>query len=120
MTAPANKQNSTYNERLANFAGELRDHVHDKKLLEEIHGAIQKMLASEGVTEAEIRNALQRQYDAGKLREESFELVQKLLDRIVLDGTTRHTDAAVNDPPETAAPAFTSTDVIPGGPNVKE
>ena len=66
------------------------------------------MLAAERVSEQEIRTALQRQYDAGKLRRESYELVQSLLDRIVLGGAAK---SAVASAPDSDS-GFTSTTII--------
>ena len=113
MTSSANNLKNTYSGRLAEFAGELRDHIDDEEMLQEIHEAIKGLLTGKGASEREIRRVLQQQHDHGLLREESFELVQKLIDRIVLDSTPAgDTDASV----ETADDHFSSTAVIPTVP----
>ncbi len=78
------KQKS-YEDQLSEFEGELRVHVNDEAMLQEIHSSIRSMLAGDGASENTIRNILQQQYDRGDLREESFQLVQKLIDRIVTE-----------------------------------
>lgn len=82
-TGMANSTEKSYEEQLSSFASELRNHIDDESMLQEIHLAIKSMLSGDGVSEQEVRDMLQRQHDNGELREESFQLVQQLIDNIV-------------------------------------
>ena len=69
-------------EQFSDLSSRLESQVDDETVLAEIHVAIKELLTNKGATEARIREILQRRFDAGDLRPESFELVQKMLDRI--------------------------------------
>lgn len=99
----------SHEEQLSSFASELRDHDDDESMLKEIHLSIKAMLSGDGVSEQEVRNALQQQHDNGELRDESFQLVKKLIDSIV----TEELPTATLVLPTDESDPFGSTTVIP-------
>ncbi len=104
-----NNTQKSYEEQLSRFASELRDHIDDEAMLQEIHEAIKAMLSGDGVSEREVRDVLQRHHDKGDLREESFQLVQKLIDNIVSEELPTATIVLTEEDED----PFGSTTVIP-------
>jgi non-specific serine/threonine protein kinase len=105
----ANSTEKSYKEQLSSFASELRNHIDDESMLQEIHLAIKSMLSSDGVSEQEVRDTLQQQHDKGELREESFQLVQQLIDSIVSEELPTATLVLPSDESD----PFGTTTVIP-------
>ena len=99
----------SYEERFSQFASELRNHIDDEAMLQEIHKAIKSMLAGDDASEKEIRSVLQKHHDEGELRDESYQLVQKLIDSIV----TEDVPTESNIPSDEDGDPFGSTMVIP-------
>ena len=60
-----NSTQKSYEEQLSSFASELRDHIDDEAMLQEIHVAIKAMLSGDGVSEREVRDVLQQHRDKG-------------------------------------------------------
>ena len=54
-------------------------------MLTDIREAVGSLLSSSIGSEAEIRRVLQERYDAGELRQETFQLVKSILDRFVTE-----------------------------------
>ena len=69
-------------ERFVDLQNRLESQVDDETVLAEIHVAIKELLTNNNATESRIREILQKRFDSGYLRPESFELVNKMLDRI--------------------------------------
>jgi serine/threonine protein kinase len=69
-------------EQFSDLQSRLESQVDDETVLAEIHVAIKELLTNNNATESRIREILQRRFDSGDLRPESFELVNKMLDRI--------------------------------------
>ena len=109
MSADPDKTDPDYAEQLAKLASRLQGHAGDEKMLAEAGVAMRTLLAGNGDSENQIRAMLQKQFDAGHLRKETYELVQNLLGKIV-------TEELVRSPlPASAAVAdelFVSTAVI--------
>jgi serine/threonine protein kinase len=105
----SNSTQKSYQEQLTKFAGELRDNIDDEAMLQEIHRAIKAMLSGDDVSEREIRGVLQQHLDQGDVREESFQLMQKLIDDIVSEDLPT---ATIVLSPDDSDP-FVSTTVIP-------
>ena len=99
----------SYEERFSHFASELRNHIDDEAMLQEIHKAIKAMLAGDDASEKEIRSVLQKHHDEGVRRDESYQLVQKLIDSIV----TEDVPTESNIMPDEDGDPFSSTTVIP-------
>ncbi len=108
-TGMANSTEKSYEEQLSSFASELRNHIDDESMLQEIHLAIKSMLSGDGVSEREVRDTLQRQHDNGELRDESFQLVQQLIDKIVSEDLPTATIVLPTDESD----PFGATTVIP-------
>ncbi len=85
MNAKSDKLGQPYSEQLTEFAQKLQKQIADEDLLDDIHGAIEDLLWDNEGIEADIRRILREQHAAGNLRDETFELVQRMLDRMVTD-----------------------------------
>ena len=82
MSAETNNDSSTYEEQLSDLESRLEGHQNDEALLAELGRAMRQLLSRNGDSEAHIREILERQFDQGNLRPESYELVQELLTRV--------------------------------------
>ena len=85
MSANSDNLQRSYSEQLSDLDSCLGSTFDDEAVLAEIHVAIKGLLTNNGDSEARIRAILQKRLDAGDLRPESFELVQKMLDRILTE-----------------------------------
>ncbi len=81
MNANFDKIERSYPEELSEFAEQLHEQIADESLLDDIHSAVQSLLSGNGDSEADIRRILREQYQTGNLRDETFELVQRMLER---------------------------------------
>ncbi len=81
MNANFDKLERSYPAELSEFAEQLQEQIADESLLDDIHSAVQALLSGNGNIEADIRRILQEQRRAGNLRDETFELAQRMLDR---------------------------------------
>jgi hypothetical protein len=103
-------------EQFSDLQNRLASQVTDETVLAEIHVALKELLTNSSATEARIREILKRRFDAGDLRPESFELVQKMLDRI--NAEKAPTPAAVGaatlviDSPTAGDVPYVDTEVI--------
>ncbi len=98
-TANDNSDAKSYAEQLSTLESRLQGQASDEAMLAELGVAMRSLLSTNGESEVHIRNLLQKQYVDGNLRQETFELVQNLLGRIV-------TEEAVRSPlPESSAMA---------------
>jgi serine/threonine protein kinase len=89
----------------------------DETVLAEIHVAIKELLTNSSATEGRIREVLQRRFEAGELRQESFELVQKMLDRISAEKNPAPAAAGaatlvINSPSAPGEMPYVDTEVI--------
>ena len=119
MSANADKKDSAYERQLAELETSLRRHENDESMLGEVGLAIRNLLAGNGESEAHIRQLLEREHDEGRLRPETYELVERLLAKIVAEQPADAADVAsagravdtvdfdptVTDAVETAPPA---------------
>lgn len=85
MTAETDKIRDTFDDQLASFNDRLEASPDDVDMLTDIRQGIGSLLASNDGNEAEIRRVLQDRFDSGSLREETYQLVKSMLDRIVSD-----------------------------------
>lgn len=92
MSAKPDNLKLTDTEQFSDLASRLQNQVNDESVLAEIHVAIKELLSNNSATEARIREILQRRYDSGDLRPETFELVHKMLDRIRSANVARAND----------------------------
>lgn len=85
MNAESDKIRDTFADRLASFEDQLEAKADDVEMLADIQDGIAGLLSSDGNSEAEIRRILQERYEAGSLRNETFQLVKSMLDRYVTE-----------------------------------
>ncbi len=83
MSANSDNLKPSDSVQLADFESRLGKSVDDETVLAEIHVAIKELVSKNDGSEVRIREALQKRFESGDLRPESFELVQKMLDRIL-------------------------------------
>ena len=88
MSANSDNLQRSYSDQLSDFEDRLGSQFHDEAVLAEIHVAIKGLLSRNGASEAVIREVLQKRFASGDLRPESFELVQKMLDRILSENAS--------------------------------
>lgn len=74
---------------LASLESRLHGHANDEQMLVEVGAAMRAMLSGSGESEDQIRSLLQKQFDDGRLRKETYELVQNLLGQIVTEELAR-------------------------------
>ncbi len=110
MSANSDNLQRSYSDQLSDFESRLGSQFDDEAVLAEIHVAIKGLLTKNGASEAVIREVLQRRFEAGDLRPESFELVQKMLDRILSENAS--IPPVVNTPAPTEEVPYVDTEVI--------
>ncbi|MGI9237773.1 MAG: protein kinase domain-containing protein [Woeseiaceae bacterium] len=103
MTTESDMKLDTLGDQLDNFEDRLAASADDVALLADVQRGITGLLASNGGNEAEIRRVLQERYEAGALRQETFQLVKSMLDRFASDDAV--TSASGVPPAETESPA---------------
>ncbi|MDH5346131.1 MAG: serine/threonine protein kinase, partial [Gammaproteobacteria bacterium] len=97
MSAGQQKQ-ATYEEQLSALESRLKVQQQDEAMLGDVGLVIRRLLARNGGSEAHIRQILERQFDQGNLRRESYELVEKLLGKIVAEGVPHRPEPVVETP----------------------
>jgi hypothetical protein len=106
MGAKLNTDTGTYEEQLSALESRLKGHDQDESMLGDVGLAIRNLLARNGGSESHIRQILERQFDQGNLRRETYELVEKLLGKIVAEGGTS------SPGPDSAEEPYVDTAVI--------
>jgi serine/threonine protein kinase len=131
MIAESDSLRTTFADQLSSFDDKLASKADDVEMLAEIRAGIARLLESSSDNEATIRGVLQEQYDNGRLRKETFQLVKSMLDHYITEQAPTSPDAIratkpVAEPPAVAprpaasgaspaaADRFSDTDVIPG------
>ena len=90
MSTEEHKKNAqSYEEQLSSLESRLQGHAGDEEMLADLGMAMRSLLSSDGETEPHIRATLQKQFDDGNLRKETYELVQNLLGKIVTEEIAR-------------------------------
>ena len=89
MSAESDNKSLDYTDQLAKLENRLQGHASDKEMLAELGAAMRPLLSGNGESEKHIRAMLQKQFDAGNLRQETYELVQNLLGQIVTEELVR-------------------------------
>ena len=124
MSAESEKIRASLTEQLTDLDAGLGATVDDVDMLADMQQGISRLLYDNHIAESEIRKVLQEQYEAGKLRKETYQLVKSMLDHY--DGKPPATKPAAPPAaaaPDVAAPAsashervddvFSSTTVLP-------
>lgn len=109
MSPKLDSLESTYSDQLTDFESTLRHTMDDESLLQDVFQAIRALLKDHRDSETDIRKILNDRFEAGHLREETYRVVQRMLDNIVSDFVATYpgsdSDAEQRD--------FAETDVIP-------
>jgi len=88
MNARSDNVESPRSRQLKEFTERLQKEIADEDLLDDIHGVLEDLLWEDESVSVDIRRILHEQHKAGNLRDETLELVQRMLDRMV----TKHVD----------------------------
>jgi serine/threonine protein kinase len=111
MSANLDSIEQSFSDQLSTFDSKIKMQEDNASLLNEIHASLTVLLAQSGDHDDEIREILQKRYNAGKLRLETYQLVRNVLDRVVIESMTTMPDAAEH---EDTDDSYRSTTVIEG------
>jgi serine/threonine protein kinase len=111
MSANLDSIEQSFSDQLSRFDSKLRTQEDNASLLNEIHASLTALFARSGDHDDEIREILQKRYNAGKLRLETYQLVRNVLDRVVIESMTTMPDAIDH---EDTDDSYRSTTVIEG------
>jgi serine/threonine protein kinase len=99
MNDPRN--NSDYETQLTDLENRLNSPAKEEEMLGEVGVAMRQLLAENDGSEGRIRQILDRQFDQGNLRKESYELVEKLLSKLAAESEKPDPAETVADEPYT-------------------
>ena len=105
MSANLPETEQTFSDRLDEFDRRIKAQDDTGQLVEEIHATITILMTKSGSDEDRMRDLLQRRYNAGKLRLETYQLVRDVLDRVASESMATMPEALDDD-------AFSRTAVI--------
>lgn len=109
MSANLPETEQTFSDRLDAFDRRIKAQDDTGQLVEEIHATITILMTKSGSDEDRMRDLLQKRYNAGKLRLETYQLVRDVLDRVASESMATMPEALDDD-------VFSRTTVIsPGG-----
>ena len=74
-----------YENQLLDFESQLRHTMDDESLLQDVFAAIRGLLKEKRGSESDIRKILHDRFEAGKLRQDTFQVVERMLDRVLSD-----------------------------------
>ncbi|MGH8222377.1 MAG: serine/threonine-protein kinase, partial [Woeseiaceae bacterium] len=112
MASSSDSSTTSYEEQLSALERRLHAQIDDETTVQDLHSAISTLLSNGHDAETDIRAVLRRRFAAGQMREETYQLVQQILDRIVTEDVATFPDASAaatgdEDP-------FSDTTVLPG------
>lgn len=108
MSSDDNSLPRPYAERLTDFESRLRSTMDDRSLQQDVYRVIRSLLSDHQDSESDIRKILLARFESGQLREETFRLVQGMLNRIVTEDLD-----TLSGIPGAQPQAFADTDVLP-------
>ena len=117
MSATLDSIEKSFSDQLTRFDSKISTQKDNASLLNEIHASLTVLLAQSGDHDEEIREILQKRYNAGKLRLETYQLVRNVLDRVVIESMTTMPDAVDH---EDTDDSYRKTTVIEGAAPDKE
>jgi hypothetical protein len=111
MSTGSEKAKSPFDKQLEALAQMLDAQITNESVVRDIHTAFSTLLANDGNAERDIRAILLRQYSTGQLRNETYQLVQQILNRIV----SEHVETLPGDSSRDAhdQDPFRDTTIIP-------
>ena len=106
MSSEKESLEQTYSDQLVDLESQLKHTMDDESLLQDVFRAIRELLKDHRESESDIRRILHDRFEAGQLREETFQVVQRMLDNVVSDfvATLPGAEPGVD---------FADTDVLP-------
>ena len=105
MSANLPETERTFSDRLDEFDRRIKAQDDTGQLVEEIHATITILMTKSGSDEDRMRDLLQKRYNAGKLRLETYQLVRDVLDRVASESMATMPEALDDT-------AFTKTSVL--------
>ena len=93
MSANLDSIEQSFSDQLSKFDAKIKTQEDNASLLNEIHASLTVLIAQSGDHDEEIREILQKRYNAGKLRLETYQLVRNVLDRVVIESMVTMPDA---------------------------
>lgn len=109
MSASLKSAEESFAAHLDDFDLKIRSQDDNASLLDEIHTTITVLLSKTRVEEFTLRDVLQKRYNAGKLRLETYQLVRNVLDRVAIESMATMPDAIEQDD---SGDSFRETTVI--------
>ncbi len=97
MDASLKSAEESFAAHLDDFDLKIRSQDDNASLLDEIHTTITVLLSKTRVEESTLRDVLQKRYNAGKLRLETYQLVRNVLDRVAIESMATMPDAIDRD-----------------------
>jgi serine/threonine protein kinase len=117
MSANLDSIEQSFSDQLSKFDAKIKTQEDNASLLNEIHASLTVLIAQSGDHDEEIREILQKRYNAGKLRLETYQLVRNVLDRVVIESMVTMPDAVDDDDTDSS---YRETTVIDGGGGEQE
>lgn len=97
MSANLPESERTFSDRLDEFDRRIKAQDDTGQLVEEIHATITILMTKAGSDEDRMRGLLQKRYNAGKLRLETYQLVRDVLDRVASESMATMPEALDDD-----------------------
>jgi serine/threonine protein kinase len=117
MSANLDSIEQSFSDQLSKFDAKIKTQEDNASLLNEIHASLTVLIAQSGDHDEEIREVLQKRYNAGKLRLETYQLVRNVLDRVVIESMVTMPDAVDGDDTDSS---YRETTVVDGGSGEQE
>jgi serine/threonine protein kinase len=111
MNINAEKMTLSYDEQLIALEQRLEMRIEGESATREIQRAFETLLAGSSSAESDICSVLQKCFSKGKLRKETYQMVQQLLNRIVIENVD--TDSGTGATETHSPDPFSDTTVIP-------
>jgi serine/threonine protein kinase len=116
MSANLDSIEQSFSDQLSKFDSKIKTQEDNASLLNEIHASLTVLIAQSGDHDEGIREILQKRYNAGKLRLETYQLVRNVLDRVVIESMTTMPGAVDDD----TGDSYRETTVITAAPSTQE
>ena len=113
MSANLDSIEQSFSDQLTKFDSKIKTQEDNASLLNEIHASLTVLIAQSGDHDEGIREILQKRYNAGKLRLETYQLVRNVLDRVVIESMATMPGAVDDD----TGDSYGETTVITAAPS---
>ena len=110
MSANLDSIEQSFSDQLSKFDAKIKTQEDNASLLNEIHASLTVLIAQSGDHDEAIRDVLQKRYNAGKLRLETYQLVRNVLDRVVIESMTTMPDAVDHEDTDSSYREITDAD----------